>query len=605
MAGPSGFSGFVSAEALFYPAALSKVELLSLATRRNLEPVVDVIEFADEAGGEIVRELAVPFIAGMDEVQVDEAQLRIRADPKRLDISAYEVQASSSPADDVGVIVALPKPARLLAVELVTTFPSSTAADVAHAHFRAVVRPATRTDTGFEFGPPIFAARDFPAPGPMFGRVLSGMGMRDLGGGRREITFGGVLGEAWLFQFAVGSEPTELRVVPYTASVARVTVDAAVRDLAITLASDAEPIQLWSHPDLLLPDVGVQDVSFTPAAQTHLDARLAAAAAEVPPPVTLAVPLTFSSTSGGGVGVVTRTLNARYVVRPLGAEPTTLRLGGAPTPLPLRAPAARRPGQSGGRLVAKHLGRELNDGSPEPPAERPGGGLRVDVERWVAARVAFEPLAGGSAGDVLSLASARAFVDTAGASELVLEIRSEVAGLPGPTVSTTVVRQLEAGFAGWLEFEPPAPVPAVAGAAPLWVCLRATRGEAHWFGDGIAGDVRLSTDRAATWSPVDPLLRPAGGLLVQLFHAVTNPSTPRVRLVAGATTLAADLLAGATATGEAEFAVDALSLPGGVADRLAASHGEGTVVTELALTSRAVVDLTFDGLTLLYSPIGT
>ena len=50
--------------------------------------------------------------------------------------------------------------------------------------------------------------------------------------------------------------------------------------------------------------------------------------------------------------------------------------------------------------------------------------------------------------------------------------------------------------------------------------------------------------------------------------------------------------------------MEAFSLPAGIADRLAATVGAGRVATELALASRAVLDLTFRDLVLLYSTTG-
>ncbi|HQO30321.1 MAG TPA: hypothetical protein PKY22_12505, partial [Accumulibacter sp.] len=98
-------------QALFYSPEVKRVEKLFLAD----PPPVDRIEFSDEHGGSVTRELAIPYLAGMDEVHVDEAALAFRAEGRPLDIADFTVTAGSGA--EQGLKLQLAVPARLLEVE--------------------------------------------------------------------------------------------------------------------------------------------------------------------------------------------------------------------------------------------------------------------------------------------------------------------------------------------------------------------------------------------------------------------------------------------------------------------------------------------------------
>ena len=603
---------------LFYSSQLARAELLQLVLSAAIgtaePPPLDTVELPDEDGGEAARELGLPLLPGMDEVQVDEARLVLRAEPREMEVTTHTVTNVAAGANQ-GTVVALAKPSRLRKVELTYTVPAGTSP-------RLVVRPAEKQGNAFSFGAPIYAAPDFPPPGPMYGRVLSGLAVQDLGGDRRLATFPNVLGSAWLFQLATGDSPTELSAQAFQPQVGKVVIQALPRDLALELApSGGGPgIPLWSHPDLLLPETGEQEVHFTPLAQKTLAEELAARSGEAGA-VTLPVPLRFRATSGGAVGITARSLAARYVVRPLGPDPATLRLDGGWSPLGLDAPAALTPAGSAVRVTAKLLGRELNAGSPEPPVAPPGGGLRVSAERAVATALRFLP---DEAGRRLPLASVRLYLAAPEDAEGTLEIREDTAGAPGPPLAAPIVRQVPRGASGWIELELTAPLAVEPGDRPLWLTLRVTRGQLFWFGapgaapspdpGGVGAPVRVSPDQGRTWgSPEEALatLATGGGpLLAQLFHAVPDPlPRPVVRLHRGAALLAGDWLSALQPTAQPrEYRAEAAVLPAAVLAGLAAvpptGPGAGRVRSELRLFSRSVLDLTLEGMTLFYDPFG-
>ncbi|HSO18708.1 MAG TPA: hypothetical protein VLT88_04585, partial [Desulfosarcina sp.] len=554
------------------------------------------VDFPEETGGSADQNLAVPFLAGMDDIEVLSARITLGAVSRDLEIENYTVTANG----DAGAFLSLPLPARLKKIEIAYTLPQGTDA----ANVRVVLRGATPAGNGFSPGVPLFAIPDFGKSGPMYDRVLGGMSVTALGGDRQLIGLPGVLGAAWLIQLAFGDDPTELAPLNVVPAVRRVTLDAAPRNLSVALTSGGDEILLWNNPETLFPDAGIQEVSFTPLAQRHLTSALESAAVG---DVTLPVPLRFTCDTGGAIQVVETDLKARYLVRPLGTEPVTLRLGGDTTPLTLAAPAGRIPESSRLRMRAKLLGRELNGASPEPSGIPPSTGLRVRTDRFVAAAAAVAPLAGSAPGSVLDLAAVRLYLAAPSDADAVLEIRSDVAANPGPIAAPPVVRQVKAGFCGWLEFAPAKPLTVAAGLAPLWLALRSNRGDILWFAGADAGGAgRISVDKGETWGQAEPLLTPAGGLLAQLFHVVPPPlPAPVIRLRKGAVTLKENLLAASVKTAENEYVLEASSLPPGVHNLLAAGTGTERVDTELHLFSRSVLDLTLENLVIRYDPFQT
>lgn len=594
---------------LFYPVGLAPQQLLrvvlGLVDAETLGH--DVISFDDEDGGTADRELAIPFLAGMDEVVVDAAELRLRAVSTEREIDGWSLIDRASGAD-AGTIVKLSVPGRLSSITLdkPSQWPGP---NTDEQRLRVVVRPAEPNGSGFELGPPIFATPSFGLPSPLYDPVLGGMGVTEVAGGRLRLAFPDVAGVAWLIQVARGDEATKLTALEQTTTIRAVTVSAATRELTLVVPSaDGDPqgdVLLWSYPNAFLRDVGEQIVSFAPVAQKRLTAGLGAGG-EAP---TLPIPLRFSSAAGGRFAVTRRTLTAHYEVRPL-PPGQKLRLGGSWIPLPLSAPAGRRPGSGAARAVVRHLGRELNAGSPTPPLALPASGVRVDAERWAASRLHVQPVAdpegalgpGAGAGEPVLLCSARVLVGAYEGAEVALELRADAAGSPGSLLGAPLVAQLAPGTSGWVELELPTPRPVEPG--PLWIALRTTRGELHWHAEGD-GSARISIDRGETWGEVDPLLIAPAEPLAQLFQLVPTPlPRPRLVLQLGETLVASDLLAAAERSGPAEFVLELLELPAAVLDAIGATTGTARVDTVLSLFSTAVADLTLERVALSYDRFG-
>jgi hypothetical protein len=594
---------------LYQPGSLSPTTLIALIHGVE-DPTLDVVQFDDEAGGTSERDLAIPFLPDMDEVVVAKAELIFGARRTEQTIAGYRVATATG--DDVGMVIALDRPARLakLVIGAPTVAPGAVAEGEALHYVVRSAEPLPGPATGFKFGPPIFADPPFALESKLYGPVLGGLTVVAVDGGGVQIRFPDILGSGWLIQRATGSEATKLKPVAFTSSVTSVTVAAAVSGLALTAvgATPQEDTILWSSANALVPDGGAQIASFTPVAQKTLTRALTAANSTTPA-VTLPLALRFTASSGGRLGITAKTLDVTYRVHPLGRGPTKLSLAGVWTPLALRAPAGRRAQSARIKLVAKHRGRELNDGSPTPPVAWPGAGVRIDGTRSAATAAWLAPLAGAPQGWPLELVAVSVPVEAVVQSEAVLEVRHDAGGGPGQVIAAAV-RQFRPGDQGWVDFElAPALVAGNAG-VPLWISLRTTKGELRWFAGGSPGTAgRVSTDGRVTWDEVDPLLLPSAGPLVALFHAVPPPlAAPLLQFQAGDSRVGEMVLGGPAASDPHEFssdsaAVDA-SLVDGLLTALGNASGSGRVRTDLLAFSRAVIDLTVAELTLDYDPHG-
>jgi hypothetical protein len=584
--------------ALFYPPTIPFFELRELAlgiVERVVEDVGDRIDFPD-SGGEAARELAVPRLPDADEVEVQEAAIRLAA------VGAdREAEFTASAAEGSrGVVVRLPRAAYLRKIEISYTAPP---VPPPGQNVHVVIRGAGDS-------PPLFAHPSFSRPGDMFPRALSGLSVRSVAGGRSLLEIEGLLGTSWLIQVATapgGSDPTGLAPLAIAPAVHRVVVGAAPSNLRVIMQTTEGDVPLWANPGMLLPDAGAQQIEFLALAQRQLGALLKTSPAGA---VTLPVSLRFAADSGGAIGVSSTRLTARYKVRPLGADATTAPLGGDWTPLTLRAPAGVPPEAGAADLSVRLAGRELNAGSAPPPVASPTGGLVVDVDRMAAAAMRFLPLPGRPAGSVLPLAAVRCFLAALEPSEAVLEIRNDLSGAPGTPVTGSLPLLLDPGAPRWCEVVLPTPLPVSAGQAPLWVSLRANRGKVLWFATGEAWDAgplaqRVSVDAGGTWAGADQPLVAGGRLLVQLYHALPDPLPPPVvRLQRGATVLADDLLAGATRRGPREFSVSGRALPAGVLAAVGATTdtGGGKAETVVRLYSPSVGDVVLQNVALFYDP---
>jgi hypothetical protein len=578
-------------KALFYPAGVGHATLdqLILGVADEASLGLDLIGFPT-GGGDADLELAVPFLPGMDEVVVSTAELRLVAREPERELPAWQVVGNGGR----GVFLALDAPARLRRVVL----------DPLEAPLGAttlIVRSAAKAGSAFAAGPPILSDVTFPPPSSVYPPVLGGIARSTNADGAVQLLIaGGVQGQAWLIQYAKGGKATELEPLAWAPTVRRVTVLAAPTDLTVVLRGETD-VALWSHPSALLPGDVEQVVSFAPLAQRRLAAALAASAGTPGP--TLPVRLCFHSASGGELRVTSKTLDAGYLVRPLGPDPVTVRTGGDWAPLDLSAPAGLQPASATWTLDAKHLGRELNQGSPLPPLAEPHAGVRVDARHWVAAALPFQPAA---AEPSRAVASARAYVEAPAASEAVLELRADAGGAPGAPVAPPVVRRLAPAPPAWVEFELPAAGAEVGVPATLWLLLRCTAGELRWFatpGAGAPWAARVSLDQGASWGDVDRALADPGAPLAQLFHRVDSPlPDPAVQLFLPAGPVGTVTLGAGPAGGPAAFRAEEVALPGAVRAALAAATGKGKAVTRLTLLSRQVLDLTVRSLVCAYDP---
>lgn len=589
--------GAAAGQALFYPKGLTANELQLMIVGLEAGFVVDEIVFSDEAGGEQERQFALPYLPGMDAVEVRAANLAFRVGDRDTQVEDYAVSPGPS---GKGVVLTLDRPARLRKLELEWSDPPADPEMPAPLR-RLIVRPM---DTGTA-GPPIFAAPDFVAPGPTFGRVLTGMTWTALTGDRKRIGLPDLLGRSWLFQIATGDDATGLAPNATAIAVRRVIVAGAPQDLAVTLAGDP-PTPLWSSPGLLLPDSGRQEVSFLPIAQRRLNEALAVAPANA---LTLPLTLRFASAAAGKLDVLDRALEARYLARPLGDTPVTLRLGGRPARLVLDAPALRRPTSGSVTLVAKLLGRALNGGSREAPAARSGHGLRADAVRTVATAVKVAQRPGVPAATPVPLASVALRLGTGVPTELAVELRADTAGRPGAALAAAMVRQFEAGFDDWIELVLPVPL-VLAPGSTCWVAVRTTKGAALWHADPAAppdaSAACVSADRGGSWTEASRTLRAAEPPLVQLFHVEDAPvARPGVRVAAGPEVLAADWLVGAVADSATQFRLTDAAVPPAVLAKLGAAvapAGGARAATELLLSSASVMDLVLGPAVLAYDP---
>lgn len=564
----------------FYPfdSELSYVANLVMGT---LEPPADAIDFTAPAGGSATRELAIPFLPGMDEIRVDAAEIRLRAGSLETESSSHTSVPGPS---GQGAFLGLAGPGLLKKVVLEYQEP----APQLGITFRLVVRLATRKGAGFEAGVPIFAEPPLGSLGAMYGPALPGFALMPVGGNRVQLTLPSLRGDAWLFQIATGNTPDALAPQPIVPTVRSVILDAAPKDVAVSLAAASGETTLWNNPGLLLPGGEAQVVSFTPLAQRHLTDKLKTAAANAP---TLSVSLKFASAAAGRLEISGKTLASSYVAKPLGAEARKIAIPGDRAPVTFDLPSGLTPASNRFKLTLRAKPRKRDALSPPAPVGAPVTGLRVSQSEYVAAGI---PYSGAAA-----LVAVRLCLAAQGDAEAVLTLHADVAGAPGEMIAGPVVFRPN-GAPAWTDLELPAPL--APGAAKLWLALRTSKGTLHWFGDANAsGDPRLSRDDARSWTAVPGRLAGPAKLLGQLMiEADPIADPPRLTLLAGDTVLADDLLAGIAGTAPGEFIVAAAAFPPGSLGGPAQTGGKTPL--HFDLSSAYQCEATIEDFAVIYDP---
>ncbi|MEN3333438.1 MAG: hypothetical protein V7641_2803 [Blastocatellia bacterium] len=577
--------GFLVSKALFYPKDLTQSSLRSLV-RGTTEPVaLDTVEFEQENGGEAIRQLALPRLPGMDEVEIDLAQMRIQSISRPIEITDFTTQPGPG---QQGVFLSLAATGRLLKVEV-----EYSVAAPPPANLHVVVRAVKKNGSGLQAGVPLFADPDFPPPGDMFPSALTGMLKTSLGANRYLLTLPSVMGDAWLIQLASGDKVVELKPIATQITIHRVTLDAVPSNVAVVLVTAAAEVPLWGNPQMLLPSDGLQEITFTPLAQKELSAALKAAGDNE---LTLPLTIKFRSATAGALGIYSKALQGRYVVRPLSQTPASLRLAGSPVPLRLSAPAGLKPQSTTFRIVAKLKGWELNQASAEPPATTPSGGLRVTQANRVAQGVQF-------AGGQFPLVNVRLRLASRSAGEVILELHEDASGGPAALVGKPIVRQLEAGIQDWIDFELKEPLAFAADSTPLWITLRVTKGEVLWFASAALAQTLISTDEGASWGAPDAGLAPVTGLLAQLFHDLSPQfARPVIRVERSNVPLAEDLMQNARPLSPREYVAESFAMPSSVLAFFPQQSGAARVEQTLQLFSTSILDLRVESASFFYDP---
>ena len=547
------------------------------------------VDLADNAAQD--WELGVPFLAGMDRIQVDAARLDLRA--LRVPTPAEGWTATDR---DTGWRITLARPARLVSI----TFDTPTPAPAPGTTLRLIISPAAPAGPPMFIDPPFQLGQAFKAmPNPV---------KQTRSGGLTVVSVPPTFGTAWLLQWGYGDDATSLNPTPVTTVVRAVTVEAAVSDARMELRADdpaEEPVVVWSHSGVLDPAHGPQPVDLSPIARKRLGDRLAAANAG-PPPVALTLPVRLVAASGGPVGVSGTELRVGYAADAV-SGPVSVALRGYPQPLALAVPAALRPAAGTVSITARHLGRELN--GPIGAGSTDGGpGRAVTVDRWAA--VALPVLAADTAGPPVTLAAVTLDVGVDAPAELAIDVRADVHGLPGAVLASAVT------------VLPPGPraahevllvsQPAVAAGAVVWVCARTTTGVVRWYDDAadarpaeLAPDfdvaVRRSTDGGATWFPDEAAL---GGDTIpraRLLHRV-SPPYPAPELVVRAGDADLGLLALTGGGTPDEFVLATGPVPAALADLAGRTPGSGRADITVQVATRAALDVRFTAVELTYAP---
>src|SRR5919107_1757489 len=99
--------------ALFYSPATSITELFQ-AIAFKISVLVDTIDFPEDSGGDVTRELAVPYLGGADDIDVTAATLQFETNPVEQEV-AYTASAGGG---SKGVLIKLARQMYLRTVEI-------------------------------------------------------------------------------------------------------------------------------------------------------------------------------------------------------------------------------------------------------------------------------------------------------------------------------------------------------------------------------------------------------------------------------------------------------------------------------------------------------
>ena len=533
---------------------------------------VEQVTFPD-GGGAFDLGLAIHRLPDMDDVVVGEASLVIRALSHPVDVDAPRLE----PQGDGSTIIDLGGPSRLVSIDVILD-------GTLTGNQRVLLSSA---EPGAQQAP-MFAADPFARTG-LYPAPLTGMTLSAKTGAARLTFLQPVAGPRWAVRVVDGESAGDLTAASSPSlTVTGVRVDESPADVQVTIPGDDGAV-LYAGSGVLLPAAAPQSVLFTPLAQRHLQARLAAAASG--DDVMLTVPLRLTSTSAGAIGIVSRSLRAHYLVN-LQQAPIELTVGGEWAELPLVAPVGRRPGSGAGTLEARLAGRELDPACPPPPQLMPATGITVAPRRRVAALAVGSPGASGLA----SIVALRLLLGADQPAEVVLDVCGDAAGLPATTLGTAV-RRIPATAPTWHEFLLTAPLH-VPPPGRVWCVLRTNDQPLRWFTGQDGAAPLASADDGATWGSPSTPFGSGGAPLVQLFRPDPGTSPPRVDLYLGGQRIDGIELA---RRGGQEAAAT-LTLPEAVLAALGGSAGDGRVTTPLLLFSRSVMRLTVRDLACTYDP---
>src|SRR5581483_6219872 len=141
--------------AIFYEPGTSSFQIFQ-AVAQEIAILIDTLDFPDENGGEVTRELGVPYLSGADDIDVTAASLSFETNLIEKEVT---FTAKANP-DGKGVIVTLPRQMYLRTVEISYSAPDAPAAPQS-------LRTVIRATTG-KVPAPVLASPSFPAAGEMY-----------------------------------------------------------------------------------------------------------------------------------------------------------------------------------------------------------------------------------------------------------------------------------------------------------------------------------------------------------------------------------------------------------------------------------------------------